>query len=155
MLTKEFFSHFQVLTAHTTTTTRKKAKKFFIHKILYAPMWKYWREKSIFRFFGALFFSLYAMLSLKHTHTHTSFSLLTHTPTYVFFSYVATWKRQHLYSQYDFFSRISSQHKIIFVSPFSQWKVLPTSNQTNYLIMVLFAVLILRRYFPCCCEMVE
>jgi hypothetical protein len=33
----------------------------------------YWREKSIFRFFGALFFSLYALaLLFAHSYTHTA-----------------------------------------------------------------------------------
>lgn len=126
MLTKEIFSMKSL--QHTRQRRRgKKAKKFFIHKILYAPMWKYWREKSIFRFFGALFFSLYAMLSLKHTYIPFPYS---HTHQLMFF--VRSYMKSGNICTHNmiFFFRGFPRSIKLFFSPSSQWKVVfvPTAT---------------------------
>jgi hypothetical protein len=106
-----FLSLYEVLTAHTTHDEEKNQRNFLFIKF-YMPRCENTGGKNQYSVFSEHCFSHFMLCS--RSNTHTSFSLLTHTPTYVF---VATWKAAtFVLTIWFFFSRISSQHKIIFVS---------------------------------------
>jgi hypothetical protein len=118
-LTLSFFhlsrslTHLLTVFPHLTKRHEKKQKGKFLFIKFYMPdeniyiyIHSYWREKSIFRFFGALFFSLHAHTQLNvHTHTHTvkSGNICIHTQNFL------------LLVRFPFFWEIHNMKKFIYI----------------------------------------